>query len=132
MYGRPPSSACTSASMRPGLPRKASSRTKSKPSLNCWNAISLDEAPPLGAPVVEEPMFWHDHHTLAVDLDHIGQIVVALVAAPGVALVGEDAERLARVVPAGADPADRLLADHVRDDAVDGADFRALLVRREI
>ena len=33
---------------------------------------------------------------------------------------------------AGGDPADRLLADHVLDDAVDLADFLALLVGRQI
>src|SRR5579883_496609 len=84
-----------------------------------------------GAPVVEEPVLGHDHHALAIDLDHIGQVVVALIAAPGVALLGKNPERLAGVVPARADPADRLLADDVLDDAADGADFGALLVRRK-
>src|SRR6185312_14060237 len=42
-----------------------------------------------GAPVVEVPVLGHDHHALAIDFHHIGVIVVALVARPGVAFVGE-------------------------------------------
>ena len=77
-------------------------------------------------------MLRHDHHAFSVDLDHIGEIIIALVAAPSVALVGQYAERLARVMSVRAHPADRLFAGDVPHDAIDLADFLALLVRRQV
>src|SRR5690242_17389254 len=57
-------------------------------------AVRLPAAP--RAPVVEVPVLRNDCDRPTRGFDDIRQIVVALIAAPGVAFLGEDAERLRR------------------------------------
>ena len=91
-------------------------------------AIRLAAAP--GAPVVEVPVLRNDGDRLTAGLDHVGQVVVALITAPGVALLGQNPEGLLGMQAAWPHPADWLLPCRLADDTVALLDFGALLFWR--